>query len=93
VPFVIIQILMVGTIIAFPGIVSRDKEEKIDLDKVKIEIPMEDTGGASTDLLPGALPGAPGASGAEPAAGDASAAEAQEQQEQKEIDDLFKPKK
>jgi GntP family gluconate:H+ symporter len=93
VPFVIIQVLMVGTIIAFPGIVSRDKEEKIDLDKVKIEIPMEDTGGTSTDLLPGALPGAPGASGAEPAAGDASAAEAQEQQEQKEIDDLFKPKK
>jgi GntP family gluconate:H+ symporter len=41
VPFVIIQILMVAMIIAFPGIVSRDKAEKIDLDKVKIEMPAD----------------------------------------------------
>ncbi|HET8746848.1 MAG TPA: TRAP transporter large permease subunit [Ramlibacter sp.] len=41
VPFVLIQVLMVGLIIAFPGIVSHDKAEKIDLDKVKIEMPTD----------------------------------------------------
>jgi TRAP-type mannitol/chloroaromatic compound transport system permease large subunit len=46
VPFVIIQMVMVGLIIAFPGIVSSglDKDLKIDLDKVKIEMPAEDKG-------------------------------------------------
>lgn len=38
VPFVAIQILMVGLIIALPGIVSRDVEKPVDLDKVKIEM-------------------------------------------------------
>jgi GntP family gluconate:H+ symporter len=40
IPFVIIQIVMVGLIIAFPGIVSSglDKAEKIDLDKVVLEV-------------------------------------------------------
>jgi GntP family gluconate:H+ symporter len=40
VPFVIIQIVMVGLIIAFPGIVSSglDKEEKVDLDKVMLQM-------------------------------------------------------
>ena len=44
VPFVLIQIVMVGLIIAFPGIVSSglDKDVKVDLDKVKIERPEED---------------------------------------------------
>ena len=44
VPFVLIQIVMVGLIIAFPGIVSGglDKEVKVDLDKVKIEQPAEE---------------------------------------------------
>ena len=43
VPFVLIQIVMVGLIIAFPGIVSSglDKKEDYDLDKVRIE--MEDS--------------------------------------------------
>ena len=43
VPFVIIQIIMVGLIIAFPGIVSSglDKTEKIDLDKVVLEVQAE----------------------------------------------------
>jgi GntP family gluconate:H+ symporter len=43
VPFVIIQIIMVGLIIAFPGIVSSglDKTEKIDLDKVVLEVQVE----------------------------------------------------
>jgi len=40
VPFVLIQIIMVGLIIAFPGIVSSglDKEEKIDLNKVMLQM-------------------------------------------------------
>nr|WP_319565919.1 TRAP transporter large permease subunit [uncultured Rhodoferax sp.] len=40
IPFVIIQIIMVSAIIAFPGIVSSglDKTEKIDLDKVVLEV-------------------------------------------------------
>ncbi len=40
VPFVLIQIVMVGLIIAFPGIVSSglDKEVKVDLDKVQLEV-------------------------------------------------------
>ena len=40
VPFVLIQIVMVGLIIAFPGIVSSglDKTEKVDLDKVGVEM-------------------------------------------------------
>jgi TRAP-type mannitol/chloroaromatic compound transport system permease large subunit len=40
VPYVLIQIVMVGLIIAFPGIVSGglDKKEAIDLDKVRIEM-------------------------------------------------------
>src|SRR5450830_518232 len=40
IPFVIIQIIMVGLIIAFPGIVSSglDKKAEYDLDKVRIEM-------------------------------------------------------
>jgi TRAP-type mannitol/chloroaromatic compound transport system permease large subunit len=59
VPFVLIQVLMVGMIIAFPGIVSRDKQEVIDLDKVKIEMPTDSPGSD-----PFATPPEPGASGA-----------------------------
>jgi TRAP-type mannitol/chloroaromatic compound transport system permease large subunit len=76
VPFVIIQIIMVGLIIAFPGIVAHDKVEKIDLDKVKIEMPKDmgmDSLTPPADLLPGS------------AASDKAAAD-----EQKKIDDLFK---
>ena len=40
VPFVIIQVIMVGLIIFFPGIVSNglDKEEKIDLNQVQMQM-------------------------------------------------------
>jgi TRAP-type mannitol/chloroaromatic compound transport system permease large subunit len=40
IPFVLIQIIMVGLIIAFPGIVSSglDKKEVFDLDKVQMEM-------------------------------------------------------
>jgi GntP family gluconate:H+ symporter len=43
VPYVLIQIVMVGLIIAFPGIVSSglDKVEKVDLDKVVLEVQAE----------------------------------------------------
>lgn len=83
VPFVVIQIIMVGLIIAFPGIVSRDKEEKIDLDKVKIEIPMESEapGAAGGELKPEAMP-QPGSEAADKAA----------EEEQKKIDELFNKK-
>jgi TRAP-type mannitol/chloroaromatic compound transport system permease large subunit len=85
VPFVIIQIIMVGLIIAFPGIVSRDVEEKIDLDKVKIEMPADVQGTGNdpfappNDLQPAPTP-----------AEAASAAQATADEEQKKIDDLFK---
>mgnify|MGYP001627259405 CR=1 FL=1 len=54
VPFVAIQLLMVALIIAFPGIVSRDKQEVIDLDKVKIELPPD------IPFTPGPNPFGPG---------------------------------
>ena len=43
VPFVLIQIIMVGLIIGFPGIVSSglDKAEKVDLEKVRIQMERE----------------------------------------------------
>jgi GntP family gluconate:H+ symporter len=43
VPYVCIQVIMVGLIIAFPGIVSSglDKKEVIDLDKVVLEVQVE----------------------------------------------------
>jgi len=43
VPFVLIQIIMVGLIIFFPGIVSSglDKEEKIDLNKIELQVQEE----------------------------------------------------
>jgi GntP family gluconate:H+ symporter len=75
VPFVIIQIIMVGLIIAFPGIVSHDKIEKIDLDKVKIEMPA-DMGMPDPFAAPGSQ---------QPGAAEKAAAE-----EQQKIDDLFK---
>jgi TRAP-type mannitol/chloroaromatic compound transport system permease large subunit len=89
VPFVIIQIIMVGLIIAFPDIVSRDKEEKVDLDKVKIEMPVELPAESSTQ--PEALPGMPAEGASAPSA--EAAAEAAADEEQKKIDDLFKESK
>jgi len=65
VPFVLIQVVMVGLIIAFPGIVAHDKAEKIDLDKVKIEMPTDSPG-----LDPFAPPPEAGASAPAAAASD-----------------------
>jgi TRAP-type mannitol/chloroaromatic compound transport system permease large subunit len=45
VPFVIIQLIMVALVIFFPGLVLNafDKEQKIDVDKVRIEMPADQT--------------------------------------------------
>jgi TRAP-type mannitol/chloroaromatic compound transport system permease large subunit len=92
IPFVLIQIVMVGLIIAFPGIVSSglDKEEKIDLDKVQLQMQND------TSTQPN-QPAASAPAAAEPAAGAASGsglepppAPASSDDEQKKIDDLFK---
>ncbi len=86
VPFVLIQVVMVGLIIAFPGIVSSglDKEEKVDLDKVQLQM-NKDLGTAPT------LPGAQAQPEAIPMPGDAEKSEADEQ---KKLDELFgTPKK
>ncbi|MEJ5990203.1 TRAP transporter large permease subunit [Ramlibacter sp. PS3R-8] len=81
VPFVIIQLAMVGLIIAFPGIVGHDTVEKVDLDKVKIEMPADMPGsGGSTDPLAPPADLQPGSAASNKAEAD----------EQKKIDDLFK---
>lgn len=70
VPFVLIQIVMVGLIIAFPGIVSSglDKAEKIDLDKIGAEMqadmPLAEPAMPEPDA---SAPAAPGAESATPA--------------------------
>jgi GntP family gluconate:H+ symporter len=52
-PFVLIQVIMVGLIIAFPGIVSSglDKSKKIDLDQVTLEV--QDDASGNDDLQDG----------------------------------------
>ena len=62
VPFVIIQIIMVGLIIAFPAIVSSglDKTEKVDLDKITLEVQAEAPKAAASEPSMGEL-AAPGA--------------------------------
>ena len=48
VPFVIIQIIMVGLVIAFPELVTSglDKKKTIDTNTIQIEVPTEAQGGA-----------------------------------------------
>lgn len=55
VPFVLIQVIMVGLIIFFPGIVSSglDKEVKVDLDQVQLQMEAD----SKTSGMP--VPGAP----------------------------------
>ena len=55
VPFVVIQVLMVGLIIAFPNLVSGGlaTKEKVDIKNIQIEIPAEES------APPGATPGGP----------------------------------
>jgi TRAP-type mannitol/chloroaromatic compound transport system permease large subunit len=83
VPFVLIQIIMVGLIIAFPGIVSSglDKAEKVDLDKIQIQMNQE--------MQDQATPPAGAASGIEAMPNPADEQKAADE-EQKKIDELFK---
>ncbi len=93
VPFVLIQIVMVGLIIAFPGIVSSglDKEEKIDLDKVQLEMNSGLTGtGASGKSAPAASSAASGIETLPEAMPNPADADKAAAEEQKKIDDLFK---
>jgi len=59
VPFVCIQVIMVGLVIAFPGLVTGafDKAEKIDIDKVRIELPTEPPATEGTQPGGAAQPG------------------------------------
>ena len=79
VPFVLIQIVMVGLIIAFPGIVSSglDKPEVVDMEKVRLQMEQEMLKNESLEAAPPAGPAsstvpAPeaGASARSPGAGD-----------------------
>ncbi len=65
VPFVLIQIVMVGLIIAFPGIVSSglDKKEVYDLDKVRLQM---EAGFPEPPALEAPAPEVPGAPAANP---------------------------
>ena len=57
VPFVLIQIVMVGLIIAFPGIVSSglDKTEKVNLDSIVLEVQAEAPAKPASDPVMGEL--------------------------------------
>ncbi|MFT4173158.1 MAG: TRAP transporter large permease subunit [Rhodocyclaceae bacterium] len=82
VPFVLIQIVMVGLVIAFPQLVNvgLGKQPTIDVDKVQIDIPASEDGDAAADLqrdLGGAPESAPTAGAA---TSEDSAAEALQRQ-------------
>ena len=66
VPFVVIQVIMVAIVIAFPGIVTSglDKKIIIDTDKVQIEVPLE---APTMDGDPGAASGDPAKDDDDPA--------------------------
>ncbi|HEX2540487.1 MAG TPA: TRAP transporter large permease subunit [Caldimonas sp.] len=65
VPFVIIQIIMVGLVIAFPNLVSRDlgKGPTVDVDKAFQEMRQGPGGGSATGLPGSAAPAASGTGG------------------------------
>jgi TRAP-type mannitol/chloroaromatic compound transport system permease large subunit len=85
VPFVIIQVIMVGLIIAFPGLVTGglDKVEKIDLDKIQRQM--------NKEMLDAAQPPAGAASGIEAMPNPAEEQKSADE-EQKKIDELFNKK-
>jgi tripartite ATP-independent transporter DctM subunit len=82
IPWVAMQMILVMIVIFVPQTVTMflDKEEKIDIDKVKIEIPVE-----TPDPVT-----APGAAGSDPLA--PAAATTSPDDEQKKMDELFKGK-
>ncbi len=85
IPWVIMQVILVFIVIFIPQTVTvfLDKEVKVDIDKVKIEIPAESVIPAVPELKAGELP----------SAADSKATEAAEKDAQSKIDDLFKEKK
>jgi len=52
VPFVLIQLIMVSLIIAFPGLVSGGlaKKAAVNTEQMQIEVPAEEPGGDNTPL-------------------------------------------
>ena len=50
IPWVLLQLLLVGVLIFWPGMVTMwlDKPAEIDLDKIHLEVPSEDYGGSSS---------------------------------------------
>jgi TRAP-type mannitol/chloroaromatic compound transport system permease large subunit len=85
VPFVIIQVVMVALIIFFPAIVSSglDKTEKVDLDKIQMQM--------NKEMQEAATPPAGAASGIEAMPNPAADQKAADE-EQKKIDELFNKK-
>jgi len=67
IPFVVIQCIMIGLIIAFPKLVLHYRTEPMDASKVQIEMPSLDTFGLPGLGAPSTAP-APGAPGTAPAA-------------------------
>jgi tripartite ATP-independent transporter DctM subunit len=91
VPFVLIQVVMVGLIIFFPGIVTGglDKEEKVDLDKVQMQ--MENDTSTQPNQPAASAPQAEAPAAAASGSGlEAPPPPASNDDEQKKIDDLFK---
>ena len=93
IPWVAMQVILVGIVIFVPQSVTMflDKEVVVDIDKVVIEMPVEEPAPAPT-LKPGELP-APTPVPLEGAAAEEAASKAADkaaEDEQKKIDDLFK---
>ena len=86
IPFVIIQVIMVGLLIAFPqmSLVYKSDQPTIDIDKVKIEIPADEPAraGEQEDLMKQL--------GQPPAAPDKGAEEPKKSPEEQQQDDLMK---
>ena len=84
IPWVAMQLLLVAIVIFVPQTVTvfLDKPEVIDLDKVKIEVPVDDSATPPAGAASGAAGSDPLAPPAEPSSED----------EQKKVDELFKTK-
>ncbi len=79
VPYVIIQLFMVGLIIAFPGIVSRDaKGVEGNLNELQMEVDRSRAAAQAAQPAQAAAPGAEGADAAASAAADAASAPEEE---------------
>ena len=86
IPWVIMQLILVIIVIFVPQTVTMflDKEVKVDIDKVKIEAPVDPDASNASQLKPGETL-SPAAASADEKAADKAAAD-----EQKRIDELFK---